>query len=178
MDKEHIKGAADKAKGAVKDAFGKMTDDKKMQAEGKIDKAKGAAHEALGDVKDAGRKAQRQAQALTSGNPGKAAQRAAFFLHRERAMQPDKSTPAIDKPPPGDKDEKTNQAQAQSDTEPFDAESEFAARVAQGGGRFEDEDRRGEDAATTCRWTRRLGNPGWERSAADGRLDVPDEDDE
>ena len=56
MDKEHIKGAADKAKGAVKDAVGKMTDDKKMQVEGKFDKAKGAAHDALGDVKDAVRK--------------------------------------------------------------------------------------------------------------------------
>ena len=56
MDKEHIKGAADKAKGAVKDALGKMTGDKKMQVEGKFDKAKGTAHEALGDAKDAARK--------------------------------------------------------------------------------------------------------------------------
>jgi uncharacterized protein YjbJ (UPF0337 family) len=56
VDKEHIKGAADKAKGAVKDAVGKVTGDKKMQAEGKMDKAKGAAREALGDVKDAVRK--------------------------------------------------------------------------------------------------------------------------
>ncbi len=57
MDKEHVKGAADKAKGAVKDAAGKMTGDKEMQAEGKIDKAKGAAHQAAGDVKDAARRA-------------------------------------------------------------------------------------------------------------------------
>ncbi len=57
MDKEHIKGAADKAKGAVKDAAGKMMGDKKMQAEGKMDKAKGAAHQAAGDVKDAVRQA-------------------------------------------------------------------------------------------------------------------------
>jgi len=62
MDKEHIKGAADKTKGAVKDAFGKMTDDKKMQVEGKFDKAKGAAHEALGDAKDAARKGAEQAK--------------------------------------------------------------------------------------------------------------------
>jgi uncharacterized protein YjbJ (UPF0337 family) len=61
VDKEHVKGAIDKAKGAAKDAFGKMTDDKKMQVEGKIDKAKGAAHEALGDAKDAARKGERQA---------------------------------------------------------------------------------------------------------------------
>jgi uncharacterized protein YjbJ (UPF0337 family) len=45
MDKEH-------AKGAVKDAAGKLTGDKKLQAEGKLDKAKGEAHKAAGDVKD------------------------------------------------------------------------------------------------------------------------------
>ncbi len=53
MDKEHVKGAADKAKGAVKDAAGKMMGDKKMQTEGKMDKAKGAGHQTAGDVKDA-----------------------------------------------------------------------------------------------------------------------------
>jgi uncharacterized protein YjbJ (UPF0337 family) len=53
MDKEHIKGAVDKTKGAVKDAFGGLTGDSKLQAEGKIDKVKGAAHNAVGDVKDA-----------------------------------------------------------------------------------------------------------------------------
>jgi uncharacterized protein YjbJ (UPF0337 family) len=36
MDKEHIKGAADKAKGAVKNTTGKMMDDKGLQAEGKM----------------------------------------------------------------------------------------------------------------------------------------------
>jgi uncharacterized protein YjbJ (UPF0337 family) len=58
MDKEHIKGAADKAKGAVKDAAGKLTGDKQMQAEGKLDKAKGAAREATGDAKDAVRRSE------------------------------------------------------------------------------------------------------------------------
>ena len=57
MDKEHVKGAADKAKGAVKDAAGKMTGDKELQAEGKMDKAKGAAHSAVGDAKDAVKRA-------------------------------------------------------------------------------------------------------------------------
>jgi len=57
MDREHIKGASDKAKGAVKDTAGKVTGDKKMQSESKLDKAKGAAHEAAGDVKEAFRKA-------------------------------------------------------------------------------------------------------------------------
>jgi uncharacterized protein YjbJ (UPF0337 family) len=35
MDREHIKGAADKAKGAIKDAAGKLTGDKELQSEGK-----------------------------------------------------------------------------------------------------------------------------------------------
>ena len=37
----------------MKDAAGKMMDDKKLQAEGKMDKAKGEARQALGDAKDA-----------------------------------------------------------------------------------------------------------------------------
>ena len=53
MDKEHVKGAADKAKGAVKDAVGGLTGDSKLQAEGKMDKVKGAVHTAVGDMKDA-----------------------------------------------------------------------------------------------------------------------------
>jgi uncharacterized protein YjbJ (UPF0337 family) len=57
MDKEHVKGAADKAKGAIKDAAGKLTGDKELQAEGKMDKAKGAAHTAVGDAKDAVKRA-------------------------------------------------------------------------------------------------------------------------
>ena len=57
MDREHVKGAADKAKGAVKEGAGKITGDKQLQNEGKIDKAKGAAHNAAGDVKDAARDA-------------------------------------------------------------------------------------------------------------------------
>ena len=57
MDREHVKGAADKAKGAIKDTAGKMTGDTKMQAEGKLDKAKGAARKVVGDVKDAARDA-------------------------------------------------------------------------------------------------------------------------
>ncbi len=57
MDKEHVKGAADKATGAIKDAAGKLTGDKELQAEGKMDKAKGAAHSAVGDAKDAVKRA-------------------------------------------------------------------------------------------------------------------------
>ena len=62
MDKEHVKGAADKAKGVIKDAAGKVMGDKKLQAEGKIDKAKGVAHNVAGDVKDAARDASKEAK--------------------------------------------------------------------------------------------------------------------
>jgi uncharacterized protein YjbJ (UPF0337 family) len=48
-----VKGAADKAKGAIKDTAGKMTRDEGLQSEGKMDKAKGDIHNAAGDVKDA-----------------------------------------------------------------------------------------------------------------------------
>jgi uncharacterized protein YjbJ (UPF0337 family) len=57
MDREHVKGVADKAKGAIKDVAGKVTGDKELQNEGKLDKAKGDLHNAAGDVKDAFRKA-------------------------------------------------------------------------------------------------------------------------
>jgi uncharacterized protein YjbJ (UPF0337 family) len=57
VDSEHVKGAGDKVKGAIKDMAGKVTGDKELQAEGKFDKAKGAAHDAAGDVKDAFRSA-------------------------------------------------------------------------------------------------------------------------
>ena len=53
MDKDRIKGSADQAKGAMKDAAGKILGDQKMQAEGKFDKAKGKAESAVGGAKDA-----------------------------------------------------------------------------------------------------------------------------
>jgi uncharacterized protein YjbJ (UPF0337 family) len=56
MDKEHLKGAADKVSGATKEAVGKATGNKKLEAEGKYDKAKGEAHDKLGDAKDAMKK--------------------------------------------------------------------------------------------------------------------------
>ena len=57
MNEQHLKGAADKVKGAVKDTAGKAMGDKQMQAEGKLDKAKGAAHSTAGDVEDSIREA-------------------------------------------------------------------------------------------------------------------------
>jgi uncharacterized protein YjbJ (UPF0337 family) len=53
MDREHVKGAADKAKGAIKETAGKLTGDKELRSEGKLDKAKGDVHNAAGNVKDA-----------------------------------------------------------------------------------------------------------------------------
>jgi uncharacterized protein YjbJ (UPF0337 family) len=55
MDREHVKGAADKAKGTIKETAGKLTGDKELQSEGQIDKAKGDVHNAVGNVKDAAR---------------------------------------------------------------------------------------------------------------------------
>jgi uncharacterized protein YjbJ (UPF0337 family) len=57
MHKDEVKGAGNKAKGAVKEAAGKATDNKKLQAEGKADKAKGHMQEAAGKTKDAARDA-------------------------------------------------------------------------------------------------------------------------
>jgi hypothetical protein len=92
-------------------------------------------------------------------------------------MQPDKSQPAIDKPPPGDKDEKTNQARTQSDTEPFDGESESLPELRKAADdlktKIDEAKRRNAMPLDSA-----LGNPDWERSVADGRLDVHDEDDE
>ena len=52
MDKQHVKGAADRAKGAIKDALGETTGNVRLQSEGKADKAKGSLRTALGDIKD------------------------------------------------------------------------------------------------------------------------------
>ena len=59
MNREHVKSAYAKAKGAVKNAFGRMTGKKKMQAEGEMDKAKGQMQEKAGDAKDTVRHASR-----------------------------------------------------------------------------------------------------------------------
>ncbi len=52
MDKDRINGAADQAKGAIKDAAGKVTGDTKLQAEGKMDQATGKVESAIGGAKD------------------------------------------------------------------------------------------------------------------------------
>ena len=57
MDKEHVKGAGEKAVGKAKEALGHVTDNRKLETEGKVDQAKGAIHNKVGDAKDAGKEA-------------------------------------------------------------------------------------------------------------------------
>ncbi len=98
------------------------------------------------------------------------------FTRKELAMQPDKTTPAA-KPPAKDRGEKTTQAEVQSDTEPFNPET----------GSPSDLKKAAEDLKTRIEEAKRqnnlpvdsaLGNPAWERDAADGHLDMPDKDDD
>jgi len=56
MDKDRIAGAAKQAKGAVKEATGKVLGDAKLTAEGKQDKVEGKVQNAVGGLKDALRK--------------------------------------------------------------------------------------------------------------------------
>jgi uncharacterized protein YjbJ (UPF0337 family) len=56
MATDRVKGAAHQAKGAVKEAAGKVTGDKKTQAEGATEKAAGKVQNAAGGVKDAVKK--------------------------------------------------------------------------------------------------------------------------
>lgn len=46
-------GTGDKIKGNIKEGVGKMTDDKRLESEGKTDKAKGEVKDAAHDVKEA-----------------------------------------------------------------------------------------------------------------------------
>jgi uncharacterized protein YjbJ (UPF0337 family) len=57
MDKDRIQGAAEQAKGAVKEAAGNLTGDQKLQAEGKADKAAGKVQSTVGGIKDSAREA-------------------------------------------------------------------------------------------------------------------------
>ncbi len=53
MDNDRVKGAADKAKGSIKETAGKALGDSKLQAEGKGDKVSGKIQNAIGGIKDA-----------------------------------------------------------------------------------------------------------------------------
>jgi len=61
MNNEHVKSAADKASGALKETAGKITGNEKLEAEGKFDKAKGEVRETVGDIKDAAKNANKPA---------------------------------------------------------------------------------------------------------------------
>lgn len=50
---EKMEAAADKAKGNIKEGVGKMTDNERMVAEGKVDQAKGEMKHAAAEGKDA-----------------------------------------------------------------------------------------------------------------------------
>ena len=53
MDKDRIEGSANQAKGAIKEAAGKVTGDAKLETEGKADKVAGKVQNAVGGAKDA-----------------------------------------------------------------------------------------------------------------------------
>jgi len=49
---DKVKGKINQAKGEVKDQIGNATDNRKLQAEGKMDKVKGNIQEKVGEIKD------------------------------------------------------------------------------------------------------------------------------
>ena len=53
MDKDRVEGAMHQAKGSVKEAAGKVTGDKKTEAEGAGEKAAGKVQNTAGGAKDA-----------------------------------------------------------------------------------------------------------------------------
>ena len=53
---DKVKGTANDAMGNVKQAVGKATDNKKLQAEGIVQERKGEAQKAVGEAKDAVKK--------------------------------------------------------------------------------------------------------------------------
>ena len=52
MDKDRIRGAANQAKGAVKETAGKILGDAKLKEEGKADRATGKIQNLVGGLKD------------------------------------------------------------------------------------------------------------------------------
>jgi uncharacterized protein YjbJ (UPF0337 family) len=51
MDRDEMKGKAEKAKGYVKEKAGELTDNADLEAEGKMDRATGAVREGFGKAK-------------------------------------------------------------------------------------------------------------------------------
>jgi uncharacterized protein YjbJ (UPF0337 family) len=52
MNKDRVQGAAEQVKGSVKEAAGKITGDRKTEAEGKVEKTVGKAQSAIGRAKE------------------------------------------------------------------------------------------------------------------------------
>ncbi len=57
MDKDRIDGAANQAGGKIKEGFGKLVGDKKIEAEGAAQQVKGKVQSTVGGAKDAVREA-------------------------------------------------------------------------------------------------------------------------
>jgi uncharacterized protein YjbJ (UPF0337 family) len=57
MNNEHVKGAAEKVEGKIKEVAGHITGDKSLENQGKVDQIKGAVHSAVGDAKDSAKEA-------------------------------------------------------------------------------------------------------------------------
>ncbi|HZF74374.1 MAG TPA: CsbD family protein [Acetobacteraceae bacterium] len=57
MDEDRAKGIGNQIKGNIKEAAGKLTGDKKTQAEGHADQAKGKVQNTVGSAKDSVRDA-------------------------------------------------------------------------------------------------------------------------
>jgi len=52
MDNDRIKGAAKEVNGSIKEAVGKVTGDRTIEAEGKVEKATGTVQQNVGEAKD------------------------------------------------------------------------------------------------------------------------------
>jgi uncharacterized protein YjbJ (UPF0337 family) len=61
MDKENITGAAQKIKGKIEEAAGKVVGDKELELRGKADQLGGAVREAVGTARDTVKDAVKQA---------------------------------------------------------------------------------------------------------------------
>ena len=52
MDKDRVEGAAEQAKGKVKEVAGKVTGDSKLEGEGKAEQVSGKIQNTIGGIKD------------------------------------------------------------------------------------------------------------------------------
>jgi uncharacterized protein YjbJ (UPF0337 family) len=52
MNKDRIEGAAEQAKGKIKEVTGKVTGDSKLETEGKADQVAGKVQNTIGGIKD------------------------------------------------------------------------------------------------------------------------------